>query len=275
MKQQHNTGKVYLVGAGPGDPELLTVKAMRLLQQSQVIIYDALVNTSLLNLAPAAAERIFVGQPRTPHRMSQQEIETLMIKKAREGKSVVRLKGGDPFLFGRGGEEALALIQSAIPFEVIPGVTAGSAVPAYAGIPLTHRGLASSVAFITGHECDSGSTDIDLRTIAGSVDTLVIFMGITKLKFIVQEILRSGRSPDTPMAIIEQGTTASQRIRKMTLATAKENTERKAVRTPALIVVGEVVAFSDSLKGLEEHVGGISLNQSSGSEYEEVLSGIS
>jgi uroporphyrin-III C-methyltransferase len=275
MKPQYDAGKVYLVGAGPGDPELLTLKAWRLIRSCDVIIYDALVNTAILKHTAPDAEQYFVGQPRTPHRMSQDDIENLMIAKANEGKSVVRLKGGDPFLFGRGGEEGLSLISKNIAFEVVPGVSAGNAVPAYAGIPVTHRGLASSVAFVTGHECDESGGAIDLKTIAGSVDTLILFMGVKNLAYIVEQILDSGKAPDTPLAIVEQGTTASQRVRIMSLATVLQETRKRAVRTPALIIVGEVVSLRKQLKPRENESQKIYYNTTFRTAYDDVLPGLS
>ncbi|RMG47485.1 MAG: uroporphyrinogen-III C-methyltransferase, partial [Acidobacteria bacterium] len=217
--EHRSSGKVYLVGAGPGDPELLTVKGRRALERCQVVIYDALVNPELLQYVAPEAERIFVGRPHERERLSQSEIERIMITRAREGKIVVRLKGGDPFIFGRGGEEAWALAEAGIDWEIIPGVSSGHAVPAYAGIPLTHRAYASSVAFVTGHECADKRSPVDWHRLAQAVDTIVIFMGVRNLARIVRALREGGRSSTTPIAIIEWGTYAEQRVHVGTLGT--------------------------------------------------------
>ncbi|MBC7324580.1 MAG: uroporphyrinogen-III C-methyltransferase, partial [Moorella sp. (in: Bacteria)] len=197
-----SAGKVYLVGAGPGDAGLLTIKGQEYLACADAVVYDRLINPVLLDYAPASAAKIYVGKAPSRHALSQKEINELLIDLARQGKRVVRLKGGDPFVFGRGGEEALALKAANIPFEVVPGVTAAVAVPAYAGIPVTHRGLASSVAFITGNE-DPGkeNSTINLEGLAGSVDTLVFLMGMANLPLIVSRLLACGRPPLTPVAL--------------------------------------------------------------------------
>lgn len=247
MSERHHLGKVYLVGAGPGDPGLLTVRGLEVLSTCDVVIYDALVNARLLNYAPPEAERLPVGPAHGAHRLTQEEIHRIMIERARRGLIVVRLKGGDPFIFGRGGEEALALREAGIPWEVIPGVSAGQAVAAYAGIPLTHRGLSSSVAFVTGHECAGKTTQVNWEALARAVDTLVVFMGARTLPQIVARLLEAGRAPETPIAVIEWGTYPHQRVRVATLATICERTACDPVCAPALIVIGEVVALREAL----------------------------
>jgi len=252
MSEMPRLGKVYLVGAGPGDPGLLTVRGAEVLSLCDVVVYDALANEVLLNYAPAEAERIFVGEAHAAHRLTQEEVLRLMIDRARRGLQVVRLKGGDPFIFGRGGEEALALRAAGIPFEVVPGVSAGHAVAAYAGIPLTHRHLASSVAFVTGHECAESRRPVRWEAVAHAVDTLVIFMGAGRLSQIVKRLLQAGLAPETPIAIIERGTYPDQRVRVATLGTILTHVAGEPVRSPALIVVGDVVALREQLAWFEE-----------------------
>ena len=212
MEGKKTSGKIYLVGAGPGDPGLLTIKAYKILSACDVVIYDALANADILDYAPAEADKIFVGLPRTKERMNQREVEELMIQRASKGQTVVRLKGGDPFMFGRGGEEAEALTHAGIEWEVIPGVSAGLAVPAYAGIPLTHRDCASSVTFLTGHECLNKSK-IEWNKIRYAFNTLVIFMGVSRIKEITSQLLQSNYAPTMPIAVIESGTTRNQKVR--------------------------------------------------------------
>lgn len=247
INKKQETGKVYLVGAGPGDPELLTLKALRLLKQCDVIIYDALLNTRILDHVASNAECIFVGKPRQKNRLTQEEIHRLMINRARSGKTVVRLKGGDPFIFGRGGEEAEALTAANIEWEVVPGVSAGHAVPAYAGIPLTHRNCASSVAFVTGHEQEGKASYIDWQSLSKAADTLVIFMSAKSLPNIVESLLAAGKLPSTPMAVIESGTYEKQRVVQGTLGTILSKVADAPVRTPALTIVGEVVKLRNKL----------------------------
>ncbi len=240
-------GTVYLVGAGPGDPELLTVKGRRLLESADTVVYDALVDPRLLDLCRATAARIFVGKRDNRHSLPQAEINDRLVEEARAGRVVVRLKGGDPFIFGRGGEEAEALGQAGIPYEVVPGVSAGVAVPAYAGIPLTHRDFASEVVFLTGHSCASNRRPIDWERYAKSRASLVIFMGLHNLKAIARELVERGRDPECPVAVIENGTTESQRTIVAPLARIAEEAEAASVKPPALIVVGEVVSLRDRL----------------------------
>ncbi len=244
----NQNGKVFLVGAGPGDPDLLTLKAARLLSQCDVVIFDYLVNPVVLRHAPVQALRIFVGKPRQRNRLSQAAVEQIMIAQALQGRNVVRLKGGDPFIFGRGGEEAEALLQAGIEWEVVPGISAGHAVPAYAGIPLTHRALASSVAFVTGHESGEKSFAVDWNKLAHAVETIVVFMGVKKLPDIVAALIRAGRAATTPVAVIESGTQDTQRIVSGTLATIACKSAAAKVKSPALTVVGDVVNLHEKLK---------------------------
>ncbi|MCW4044393.1 MAG: uroporphyrinogen-III C-methyltransferase [Candidatus Bathyarchaeota archaeon] len=234
-------GKVFLVGAGPGDPKLLTIKAAELLKTAEVVVYDRLVNTSILKLASENAERMYVGKRTSKHEVPQEKITELLIEKAREGKRVVRLKGGDPFLFGRGGEEAEALAENKIDFEVVPGVTSAIAVPAYAGIPLTHRDYASSVIIVTGHRAGDSKRSVDWGKIADAADTIVILMGVESFETIAAKLVESGLSPNTPVAVIEQGTLKQQKSIIGKIGTIAEETKARNVKPPAVIVVGEVV----------------------------------
>lgn len=246
-----NNGKVYLVGAGPGDPGLLTLRAKELLQAAEVVIYDYLANEAFLQYAPAEAERIYVGKKGGDHTLSQNEINALLVEKGR-GKMVVRLKGGDPFVFGRGGEEAEDLVAAGIPFEVVPGVTAAIAVPAYAGIPLSHRDYTASMAFVTGHERDDkDASKINWDKLATAVGTLVFFMGIKNLPVICRELITHGRPPETPAAVIRWGTTPEQRTVVGTLANIVERVEQAKIKPPAIVVVGEVVALREKLNWFE------------------------
>lgn len=239
------TGKVYLVGAGPGDPGLLTVRALDLLHEAQVIIYDQLVNPVLLEEAPPVAIRIFAGKQAGRHCIAQSEINHMLIEYARLGYDVMRLKGGDPFVFGRGGEEAEALTGAGIPFEVVPGISSAVAVPAYAGIPLTHRKLASSFAVVTGHEAGKPQSSVDWARLATAVDTLVILMGLSNLPLIVTRLLAHGRSPETPVALIRWGTTRAQEVVTGTLADIVRRSA--SLEPPVVIVIGDVVSLADRL----------------------------
>lgn len=234
-------GKVYLVGAGPGDPKLLTVKAVEVIKQADVLIYDRLgVNEEVLNMAPAKAERIFVGKRTGLHEVPQDQITNIIIQKAKEGSKVVRLKGGDPFVFGRGGEEAEALIAEGIEFEVVPGVSSSVAAPMYAGIPLTHRDYAASVAIITGHRAGDAEKPVDWVKIANTVDTMVILMGVESLEGIVDKLLAGGVSVDRPVAMVESGTLPQQRTLIATLGTIVKEAKAKDIKPPSVIVIGEV-----------------------------------
>ena len=243
-------GTVYLVGAGPGDPELMTLRGARLLGEAEVVVYDALVHEALLCLVHPEADMVFMGKRAGCVSPSQNEINERLIELARSGKTVVRLKGGDPFVFGRGGEEALALSQAGIPCVVIPGVTAGVAVPASLGIPVTHRGTAGSVAFVTGHPGKGRPDPVDWRKLATAVDTVVVYMGMTRLHDITDALLAGGRSPETPAAVISQGSTGNQRHVIATLATLAEAVEAAAIPTPALVIIGEVVGVREAFTTL-------------------------
>jgi uroporphyrinogen III methyltransferase/synthase len=240
------TGKVYLVGAGPGDPELITWKGRRVLESAQCVLYDHLANQALLDLAPAQAERVYVGKKKAAHTCEQQDICDMLIERARRGLTVVRLKGGDPFIFGRGGEEAEALADAGVPFEVIPGVTTPLGIAAYTGVPLTHREHTSVITFVTGHDVDR----IDWSRF-GHAETLVIFMGLTNFPRIAREIISHGRAPETPAMVVRWGTRPDQQTVTGTLATLPELIERAGIRPPATIVIGEVVKLRDKLNWFE------------------------
>jgi uroporphyrinogen III methyltransferase/synthase len=243
------SGRVYLVGAGPGDPGLLTLKARDLLARADCVIYDHLVNPEILAHAPARAELIHVGKHGAGISWTQVEINRLLLDKAREHRVVVRLKGGDPFIFGRGGEEAEVLAKAGIAWEVVPGVSAGASVAAYAGIPVTHRGLSSSVAFVTGHEdpAKAGSA-IRWEHLALGVDTLVFFMGVARIREIAEQLIRHGRAAATPVAVIRWGTYEHQEIHLSDLAGVAAMVETQRIKSPAIIVVGEVVRLSEQLQ---------------------------
>lgn len=244
-------GTVYLVGAGPGDPGLLTLRARDLLATCDVVIYDNLVNPELLGHVPATASRVYVGKIGGGRQTPQAEINRLLVEHALEGARVVRLKGGDPFLFGRGGEEAEALNAAAISFEVVPGVSSALAVPAYAGIPLTHRGVSSSVAVLTGARARDGAQPSQALANPAAADTLVVLMGLAHLREIAGELMESGRSPQTPVAVVRWGTYDGQQTVTGTLQTIADEAERSRVRAPAVIVVGEVVRLRERLKWFE------------------------
>jgi uroporphyrin-III C-methyltransferase len=236
-------GIVYLVGAGPGDPDLLTVKAHRLLSQCDALVYDSLVPRALLDLVPEGCERHFVGKRRGHHSVPQPSTNAVLVELASRHQRIVRLKGGDPFLFGRGGEEAAHLVKHGVPVEVVPGVTAGIAAPAYAGIPVTHRRAGSSVTFVTGHEeIDKARPGVDWRGLARSSDGLVIYMGLHNLRHIAEELLAGGLAADTPAAIVQQGTVVGQRLLLSTLAELADRAEAATFASPSIVVVGEVVA---------------------------------
>jgi uroporphyrinogen III methyltransferase/synthase len=240
------SGAVYLVGAGPGDPDLLTIKAQRLLCMADSILYDNLANHALLDLAPADAERLYVGKKKSQHAFTQDEIAAMLIERARLGKRVVRLKGGDPFIFGRGGEEAEALADAGVPFEVVPGVTAALGIAAYAGIPLTHRSHTSVVTFVTGH--DPGMIDWSR---VGQAETLVILMGLTTFAEIARRIMKEGRSPDTPAAAVRWGTRPDQETIVGTLGSLPGLIAGRGLKPPATIIVGDVVQLREKLQWYE------------------------
>ncbi len=240
--------KVYLVGAGPGDPDLLTVRALRLIQSVEVVVYDRLVSEPILDLIPTGATRIFAGKAARNHHMPQSEINDLLVSLAKAGRTVVRLKGGDPFIFGRGSEEAERLVNEAIPFEVVPGITASAGCTAYAGIPLTHRGLAPhGVRFITGHRQDGKTLDLDWTTLADKGMTLVIYMGLTNVVEIAGRLIAHGLPADTPAAAIQNGTTPDQRTMLTTLENLPECVEKSGLEAPTLFVIGQVVSLADAL----------------------------
>ena len=239
-------GKVYLVGAGPGDPELLTRKAFRVLSLADAVLYDNLANFALLGFAPQNAERLYVGKKKSAHEFAQEEIARMLIERARAGQTVVRLKGGDPYLFGRGGEEAEALFEAGVPFEVVPGVASMSGLAAYAGIPLTHREHSSSVTVVTGHEPER----IDWHR-TGMTDTLVILMGLTSFAEIARLLVEAGRSPETPAAAVRWATRPDQEVLVGTLATLPRLIMESGMKPPATIIVGEVVALRQKLNWFE------------------------
>ncbi len=239
-------GEVWLIGAGPGDPDLLTFRALRLMQQCDVVLYDRLVSDEILSLCRRDADRIYVGKKRSNHAVPQQGINQLLVDLASEGKRVVRLKGGDPFIFGRGGEEIEQLVEQGIPFQVVPGITAASGCATYAGIPLTHRDHAQSVMFVTGHLKDD-SVDLNWPLLATPNQTVVIYMGLVGLPTICQQLVSHGVSPDMPIAVIQQGTTPGQKVLSGTLETMPDMIEQHEIKPPTLIIVGQVVRLQKTL----------------------------
>lgn len=240
-------GEVYLVGAGPGDPELLTLKALRLMQQADVVIYDRLVSDPILNLCRRDAERIYVGKARSNHAVAQEGINSLLVKYAQQGKRVCRLKGGDPFIFGRGGEEIQELVDADVAFQVVPGITAASGCSAYAGIPLTHRDYAQSVRFLTGH-LKEGSPELPWQELVYENQTLVLYMGLVGLEKICSMLIAHGQRQTMPVALISKGTTPEQQVVVGTLADIASKVEEHEIQAPTLTIIGEVVSLRQKLQ---------------------------
>ncbi|MEM9151264.1 MAG: uroporphyrinogen-III C-methyltransferase [Cyanobacteria bacterium P01_F01_bin.3] len=242
------TGKVYLIGAGPGDPGLLTVRGKSLLENCDVVVYDALVSPAILDIVPPEARRIYAGKQKDKHTLPQEEITQLLISLAAEHAVVVRLKGGDPFVFGRGGEEMMGLNAASIDVEVVPGITAGIAAPAYAGIPVTHREYSSSVTFVTGHEAvNKYRPKVNWSALAKGTETLVIYMGVYNLRTIASALIAGGKAADTPIAIISWGTTPRQSVVTATLQRIEQEYEDLGLTTPAVAIVGPVVNLAPLL----------------------------
>lgn len=245
-------GKVYLVGAGPGDPGLITVKGLRCIQEADVILYDRLVNKELLSYAKPGCDLIYCGKLPNYHFMKQETINSFLVKHAQKGKVVTRLKGGDPFVFGRGGEEAETLAKNRIAFEVVPGITSGIAAPAYAGIPVTHRNIASSFAVVTGHRKKGEEEELKWDSLAKGIDTLAIYMGVGNLPYICEQLTKHGKSMNTPVALVQWGSFENQRTVTGTLETIEEIVRVEEIENPSMIIVGEVVRLRDELKWFEQ-----------------------
>jgi uroporphyrin-III C-methyltransferase len=246
VRHEPGTGRVALVGAGPGDPDLLTLKALRLITACDVVVYDALVGDGVMDLVPPQVERRYVGKQRAHHSLSQDQINSLLVALARQGKTVVRLKGGDPFVFGRGGEELQALAEAGVPFEVVPGITAACGVSAHAGIPLTHRDHAQGCLFVTGHLKD-GSCNLDWPALARPKQTTVIYMGLAGLPEICAQLIAHGLPATHPAGVVERGTLSGQRVVTGTLADLPQRVAEAGLESPCLTIVGEVVSLHRSL----------------------------
>ena len=245
-------GKVYIVGAGPGDVDLITVKGLRCIQEADVILYDRLINNDLLSYAKPSAKLIFCGKLPNRHAMIQENINLSLVQHAAQGKIVTRLKGGDPFVFGRGAEEAEVLAQNGIAYEIVPGITSGIAAPAYAGIPVTHRDLGSSFAIVTGHMREGKDDAIHWESLSRGIDTLAIYMGVGNLPYITKQLLTYGRPGSTPVALVHMGTFEQQRTITGTLETIVDIASNQQVKNPSIIIVGEVVSLREKISWFEQ-----------------------
>ena len=246
QQTQTTLGEVYLIGGGPGDPDLLTFRALRLMQQADVVVHDRLVSDGVLDLVRRDAERIYAGKERDNHAIPQEDINHLLVRLAQEGKRVCRLKGGDPFIFGRGGEEIETLAEQGIPFQVVPGITAASGCASYAGIPLTHRDYSQSVSFVTGHLKD-GTVNLNWEGLVQPNQTIAIYMGLVGIESLCQQLIEHGVSPQMPVALVQQGTTRYQRVFVGTLASMPDIVQHEQIKAPTLIIVGEVVKLREKL----------------------------
>ena len=244
---------VFLVGAGPGDPDLLTVKAVRLLKEAEVVVLDRLISKDILKLIPPGTSCIYAGKAPGKHYVSQDEINEMLVKLAKSGRKIVRLKGGDPFIFGRGGEEALYLVEHGIGFEVVPGVSAGSGCGASIGIPLTHRGLSTGVRFVTGHSRDNGKLNLNWKSLADADTTLVIYMGLGTIKEVSANLMDAGLPGSTPAAAVEKGTSGDQRLLTTTLGELPTRVLEEEFRPPTLFIIGKVVSLAKRL-GVQEQL---------------------
>lgn len=246
-------GKVYLVGAGPGDLDLITVKGLKCIKKADVILYDRLINKELLTYAKKGAKLIYCGKKPGRHAMIQEKINQSLIKFAKQGKSVTRLKGGDPFIFGRGGEEAITLADHGVAFEIVPGITSGIAAPAYAGIPVTYRELSASFAIVTCHIRPGQGDGLDWESLATGVDTLAIYMGVSNIPYICEQLIKCGRPVDTPVAIIHWGTTNEQMTLTGSLSSIVELANKSKIKNPSMIIVGEVVKLREKINWFKEN----------------------
>lgn len=254
-------GKVYIVGAGPGDIDLITVKGLKCIQQADVILYDRLINKELLQEAKPSAELIYGGKLPKYHALIQETINHFLVKYAKQGKVVTRLKGGDPFVFGRGAEEAEVLAAQGIPFDIVPGVTSGIAAPAYAGIPVTHRDYSSSFAIVTGHMKEGSEDKVNWKSLANGVDTLAIYMGVGNLPYICEQLLIHGKQAYTPVALIHWGTTNEQQTVTGTLSTIVDVVAKSQIINPSMIIVGEVVHLRDKIKWFEPEINQLTMKE--------------